>query len=121
MITVKGSGVGKTNICADKELAISRQLMAIRASTADQNFIHLVVLAAKAYFSEKKVGIAIPGIGRKDVLGLECYFPSIEEQKRIVTKVDQLMTLCDQLEQQLTQSYSDAEKLMQATVKALVA
>ena len=45
----------------------------------------------------------------------------LDEQKRIVAKVDQLMTLCDQLEQQLTQSYSDAEKLMQATVKALVA
>jgi len=47
--------------------------------------------------------------------------PPLEEQKCIVTKVDQLMVLCDQLEQQLTQSYSDAEKLMQATVKALVA
>jgi len=47
--------------------------------------------------------------------------PPLDEQKRIVAKVDQLMTLCDQLEQQLIQSYSDAEKLMQATVKALVA
>jgi len=45
--------------------------------------------------------------------------PPLEEQKRIVAKVDQLMILCDQLKQQLTQSYSDAEKLMQATVKAL--
>jgi len=36
------------------------------------------------------------------------------EQKRIVAKVDQL-------EKQLTQSYSDAEKLMQSTVKSLVA
>jgi len=121
LITVKGSGVGKTNVCADEELAISRQLMAIRANDADQSFIQLVVLSAKSYFVDKKVGIAIPGIGRKDVLGLEFYLPSFEEQKRIVTKVDQLMALCDQLEQQLTQSYSDAEKLMQATVKALVA
>ncbi len=47
--------------------------------------------------------------------------PPLEEQKRIIAKVKQLMTLCDQLEQQLTQSYSDAEKLMHATVKALVA
>jgi len=46
--------------------------------------------------------------------------PPLDEQKRIVAKVDQLMTLCDQLEQQLNQSYSDAEKLMQATVNALI-
>ena len=61
-----------------------------------------------------------PGLNLKQVGALPVPFPSIEEQKRIVTKVDQLMTLCDQLEQQLTQSYSDAEKLMQATIKVLV-
>jgi len=47
--------------------------------------------------------------------------PPIEEQKRIVAKVDHLMTHCDQLEQLLTAAYSDSEKLIDATIRRLVA
>jgi len=65
--------------------------------------------------------MAQPKLSLNSIKNVSIPLPPLEEQKRIVTKVDQLMTLCDQLEQQLTQSYSDAEKLMQATVKALVA
>ncbi len=48
-------------------------------------------------------------------------FPPLEEQKRIVAKVDQLMAFCDQLEQQLSTAYSDAGKLINATIQSLVA
>ncbi len=61
------------------------------------------------------------GLSATNLKKIEICIPSLEEQTRIVKKVDQLMTLCDKLEQQLTQSYSDAEKLLEATVKALVA
>ncbi len=70
---------------------------------------------------ENATGSAAKGVKAAKIKSLQMPVPSLEEQKCIVAKVDQLMTLCDQLEQQLTQSYSDAEKLMQATVKALVA
>jgi len=43
--------------------------------------------------------------------------PSISEQKRIVSKVDQLMQLCDELETQLNQSKKDSEMLMQAVLQ----
>ena len=69
---------------------------------------------------ENATGVTAQGIKAAKLKKLLLPVPSLEEQKCIVTKVDQLMTLCDQLEQQLTQSYSDAEKLMQATVNALV-
>ncbi len=47
--------------------------------------------------------------------------PPPEEQKRIVAKVDQLMAICDQLEQQLTTAYGDSEKLIDSTIRSLVA
>lgn len=46
--------------------------------------------------------------------------PPLQEQKRIVTKVDQLMILCDELEAKLNQAQQHSEKLMEATVRQLL-
>ena len=40
-----------------------------------------------------------------------------EEQLAIVTKVEKLLSLCDQLETQITQNQTHAEQLMQAVLK----
>ncbi len=46
--------------------------------------------------------------------------PPLQEQRRIVAKVDQLMALCDELEAKLNQSQTDGAKLMEAVVAGLV-
>jgi len=46
--------------------------------------------------------------------------PSLEEQKRVVARVDQLMALCDELEAKLNQAQQHSEKLMEATVRQLL-
>ena len=69
----------------------------------------------------KNDGVSQSNINAQKLSKFVIPLPPLEEQKRIVAKVDELMTLCDKLEQQLTQSYSQAEKLMESTVKALVA
>lgn len=43
--------------------------------------------------------------------------PPLVEQKRIVAKVNQLMSLCDELNAKLRQAEADSEKLMNAAVK----
>lgn len=43
--------------------------------------------------------------------------PPAEEQKRIASKVNQLLVLCDELEAKLIQSQTDSEKLMDAAVR----
>jgi type I restriction enzyme S subunit len=119
LITVKGSGVGKTNKLVAERTAISRQLMAVRVTKAEPDFVRLVLMNAADHFQSSMTGIAIPGIGRKDVLSLEVELPPLAEQRRIVAKVDQLMALVDQLEAQLTASRATAAKLMQAVVAEL--
>jgi len=43
--------------------------------------------------------------------------PPLNEQKRIVAKVDELMKLYDELEKQLRQSKEKSERLMQAVLQ----
>jgi type I restriction enzyme S subunit len=44
--------------------------------------------------------------------------PPLAEQHRIVAKVDELMTLCDQLESRLTQNQTTAQRLLESTLHA---
>jgi restriction endonuclease S subunit len=43
--------------------------------------------------------------------------PPLNEQKRIVEKVDQLMKLCDELEEQVKKNQTNSEKLMNAVLR----
>ncbi|MCX5823598.1 MAG: restriction endonuclease subunit S [Deltaproteobacteria bacterium] len=119
LITVKGAGVGKTNKLVAERTAISRQLMAVRVVRADPDFIRLVLMDSADHFQSSMTGIAIPGIGRKDVLELKVELPPLAEQRKIVAKVDQLMALVDQLEAQLTASRTASINLMEAVAAEL--
>ncbi|MDD5472676.1 MAG: restriction endonuclease subunit S [Candidatus Methanoperedens sp.] len=46
--------------------------------------------------------------------------PPLAEQRRIVAKVDQLMSLCDKLEAGLLRSQADSERLMEAVVSRVL-
>jgi len=89
LITVKGSGVGKINLLDKDEVAISRQLMAIRVTGAEPGFIYAILSSTLEYFQSLSTGAAIPGISREQVLGLSIPLPSLPEQKRIVALLDE--------------------------------
>lgn len=100
--------------------------VAVLQFSQDKVYPEYIAMALNSPHCYSQSQLYTHGIGNKDLgltrmVNITMPFPPYKEQKRIVTKVNQLMTYCDQLEQQLSQSYSDAEKLIQATVKALVA
>ena len=89
LITVKGSGVGKINLLDQDEVAISRQLMAVRVTGADHRFIYTFLSSTFDHFQSLSTGAAIPGISRDQVLGLDIAVPPLPEQQRIVAILDE--------------------------------
>ena len=64
-------------------------------------------------------GTSVPQINNKDIEPLIFLLPPLAEQHRIVAKVDELMALCDQLEQQTEQSLTSHQTLVEVLLAAL--
>ncbi|WP_413933369.1 restriction endonuclease subunit S [Nitrospira sp. BLG_1] len=118
LIAVKGT-IGKINFLNLEEAALGRQLMAIRALIVDPKFVALILRDKETYFVSRSIGIAIPGISREDILYLPVAIPPLDEQSRIVAKVDELMALCDQLERQQQDRRKVQNALRQSTLQTV--
>ena len=70
---------------------------------------------------QTQVGISREGLSMRSLKEFVLPIPPLEEQKRIVAKVNQLMALCDELETKLHQAEVDSEKLMNAAVQHVLA
>ncbi|WP_181305535.1 restriction endonuclease subunit S [Rufibacter sp. XAAS-G3-1] len=81
----------------------------------------LLYLMRSPYFYEATrsgmSGVAITRVTLSKINYSLSPLPPLAEQEAIVAKVDQLMQLCDALEQQLAQANQQAEALMQAVVQ----
>lgn len=71
------------------------------------------------YVESCQTGIAYPAINDKQFFSGLIPVPPLEEQKRIVAKVDELMALCDQLEQQQENSIAAHQQLVETLLAAL--
>jgi type I restriction enzyme S subunit len=65
-------------------------------------------------------GTAQPKMNQAKMNAIPVAFPPENEQKRIVERVEQLMALCDELEGQLARQRSDADRLTEAMVAAIL-
>lgn len=62
--------------------------------------------------------IGVPDLGLGEIKAYRIPVPPLAEQHRIVAKVNELMTLCDQLEAQLTTTQTDSRRLLEAVLEA---
>jgi type I restriction enzyme S subunit len=88
-------------------------------------FIHLACVAppARGYFSDRASGAqsTMPKINQGILVSLPIPLPPLAEQQRIVTKVDALMALCDQLEASLTTGKTTRSRLLNALLHEALA
>jgi type I restriction enzyme, S subunit len=88
LITVKGAGVGKSNLGIDA--AIGRQLMALRPKPGvlDRNYLLHWVRLNQQRLADLGQGATVPGIGKSALEVLEVPLPSLLEQRRIADILD---------------------------------
>jgi type I restriction enzyme S subunit len=84
----------------------------------DQNFLFLLLKATDLKVNDK--GTAQPVISGRKVYPLPIPLPPLNEQKRIVAKVEKLLALCEALEAQLAQQQANATALLNSLVHELV-
>lgn len=118
-----GATVGRLTIAIeDEKTSRSTFQKSVAIIKAYKEYINVNYLASylkgmAIIFLNKSGGSAINNLLLGDIKKYTFPLPPLEEQLRIVTKVEQLMQLCDDLEAQVQQSKTDAEQLLQSVLR----
>jgi type I restriction enzyme, S subunit len=118
LICVRGSTTGRTNI-ASFDACVGRGVAYIRAKIY-QPYLNYYICSLYQAILGMGVGTAFPSISQEQIRNIPFPLPSLREQSSIVKKINELMTLCDGLEEALKQSKTISENLMESVVHHLV-
>ena len=120
LLAMYGATIGKTAIL--EVPATTNQ--AVCACTPFSGFSNIYLLTLLKAFRPKFInmgaGGAQPNISREKIIATVIALPPQAEQPRIVAKVDELMALCDQLEQQTESSLSAHQTLVETLLNTLL-
>ena len=113
--------IGKTQVI-DRDCSFNQQINAVTPFRGVdpallQWFLRSPYFQDAAWARASSTTISILNKGKWQSIPLP--LPPLAEQKRIVAKVDQLMTLCDDLDTKLQQAQTDADNLLTAIVHEL--
>jgi type I restriction enzyme, S subunit len=80
------------------------------------NFLKVVLKDLSEDVQQKAIGGAQPFVSLGFLRGALIGLPPLAEQHRIVAKVDELMSLCDQLEAQITATEQDSRRFLESVL-----
>ena len=122
LLNITGASLGRSTIFPDHipEANVSQHVTIIRLiEPAMTSFVHLCIQSPliQSLVWGRQVGMAIEGLSKKVLERFEMPVPPLEEQHRIVQKVDELTALCDQLKDRLNQASETRCQLAAAIVE----
>lgn len=119
LIAMYGATIGKVAILT--EPAVTNQ--AVCGCTPFRglynHFLFYFLVSQRSYFRGASEGGAQPNISKQKILGFPIPLPPELEQYRIVEKLDELMALCDRLEEVQNTRNSGQARLATATLQNL--
>lgn len=97
LVCVVGATIGKLNLAID--CAIGRSVAAIRPSERlDTAYLYYMLVPFTMSLRRNSRGSAQGVIGKTELNAILLRVPDLDEQARIVARIDELMRLCDALE-----------------------
>jgi len=124
LIARTGGTIGKSYMVSEINLCsvfASYLIRVRRINGMYSNFIK-TYLGSQLYWKQlyaNSMGTGQPNVNGNALKNLIIAFPPLEEQHRIVDKVDELMALCDQLEQQQTDNNATHQTLVETLLTTL--
>ena len=122
LLNITGASLGRCTIFPEKYVTanVSQHVTVIRLIEPRMNqFLYLGIISplVQRLVWGRQVGMAIEGLSKKVLEQFEFPVPPLEEQHRIVAKVDELMALCGQLKARLTDAQTTKLHLTDAIVE----
>jgi type I restriction enzyme S subunit len=77
----------------------------------DNRYLFLILRSYKKHFTKRGAGGAQPNISREKIIHTVAPLPPLEEQKRIIKRVEELMALCDELMERQQAKQESRERL----------
>jgi type I restriction enzyme, S subunit len=122
LIVITGAGVTNPALLEQDigEAYVSQHVALIKPTNTDLSSWLLLFLMAehggRAELVERAYGAGKPGLNLDNIRSLSTPVPPLAEQQRVVAKVDELMTLCDQLESHLAATQTEASRLLESVL-----
>jgi type I restriction enzyme M protein len=97
LIAMTGATVGKVAVAQQGSMLLNQRVGLIRATGVDQQYLQLTLMSDDFYnFCQRTAGGGAQGnISPDQISTYEIYFPSFEEQKRIVAQLESEQSLID--------------------------
>jgi type I restriction enzyme, S subunit len=125
LISCSGVTLGRITQVPDEyeEGIINQALLRVRIENKLISDLFFKMLFRSPYFQNqifsKSTGMAIPNVkGVKELKSIPLPLPPIPEQHRIVTKVNELMKLCDELDKQILNTANTRSQFQEAILHA---
>ncbi len=121
LLNITGGSLGRCTLLPNnfQEANINQHVSIIRVINPEvRYFLHICMLSPyiQNMIWSRQVGMAREGLSKKVLELFEIPLPPLEEQRKIVKKVNNLIKLCDDLEYQLINKEDIAKKLASATI-----